>query len=146
MSSSNPIIMNSPPPQIPPDIVRIKEFVSKTPIKILSTIQLFCAGIAAITQIVLLSSLSHREAFFYGSFIPEIGTGLWAGFFFGVTGFTGLFASHNPSKCKYTNSLVNADSFHPNFTETTFEKIPISHLTRTMKQKFLINADFFVFY
>ena len=32
---------------------------------------------------------------------------------------------------KYTNSLVNADSFYPNFTNTTFQKIPIPHLTRT---------------
>ena len=87
MSSSNPTFMNSP----------IKEFIPKNPIKILSTIQLICAGIAAITQIAL---LSHRESLSYGSFIPEIGTGLWAGFFFGVSGFTGLFASNNPSKCK----------------------------------------------
>ena len=91
MSSSNPTFMNSP----------IKEFIPKNPIKILSTIQLICAGIAAITQITL---IIHRESVLYygiGSFIPEIGTGLWAGFFFGVSGFTGLFASHNPSKCKY---------------------------------------------
>ena len=39
--------------------------------------------------------------------------------------------------CSYTNSLVNADSFYANFTNTTFQKIPIPHLTRTMKQKFL---------
>ena len=97
MSSSNPTFMNSPLSQLHPDIVSIKEFVSKNPIKILSTIQLVCAGIAAITQIVL---LGHHQ-FLYGSFIPLIGTGLWAGFFFGVTGFTGLSASHNPSKCKY---------------------------------------------
>ena len=37
----------------------------------------------------------------------------------------------------YTNSLVNADLFYANFTNTTFQKIPIPHLTRTMKQKFL---------
>ena len=97
MSSSNPTFMNSPLSQLHPDIVSIKEFVSKNPFKILSTIQLVCAGIAAITQIAL---LSHRESLSYGSFIPEIGTGLWAGFFFGVSGFTGLFASNNPSKCK----------------------------------------------
>ena len=37
----------------------------------------------------------------------------------------------------YTNSLVNTDSFYANFTHTTFQKIPIPHLTHTMKQKFL---------
>ena len=38
---------------------------------------------------------------------------------------------------KGTNSLVNADSFYANFTNTTFQKIPIPHLTRPMRQKFL---------
>ena len=37
----------------------------------------------------------------------------------------------------YTNSLVNADSFYTNFTNMTIQKIPISHLTRTMKHKSL---------
>ena len=105
MSSSNPTFMNSPLSQLHPDIVSIKEFVSKNPIKILSTIQLVCAGISAISAITQNALLSHRELLSYGSFIPEIGTGLWAGFFFGVTGFTGLFASQNPSKCKYNMML-----------------------------------------
>ena len=33
----------------------------------------------------------------------------------------------------YTNSLVNADSFYENITNMTFQKIPIPHLTSTMK-------------
>ena len=37
----------------------------------------------------------------------------------------------------HTNSLVNADSFQANFANTTFQKIPIPHLTRTKKHKFL---------
>ena len=40
-------------------------------------------------------------------------------------------------KTMYTNSLVNADLFYENFTNTTFQKIPIPHLTHIMKQKFL---------
>ena len=43
----------------------------------------------------------------------------------------------NNPKFVYTKSLVNADSFYANFITTTFQKIPIPHLTRTMKQKFL---------
>ena len=35
----------------------------------------------------------------------------------------------------YTNYLVNADSFYVNFTNTTFQKIPITDLTHTIKQK-----------
>ena len=37
----------------------------------------------------------------------------------------------------YTNSLVNVDSFYVNFTNRTFQKFPIPHLTHSMKQKFL---------
>ena len=37
----------------------------------------------------------------------------------------------------YTNYLVSADSFYAKFTNTTFQKIPIPHLTGTMKQKCL---------
>ena len=38
---------------------------------------------------------------------------------------------------EYTKSLVNTNSFYTNFTNTHFQKVPIPHLTRTMKQKFL---------
>ena len=37
----------------------------------------------------------------------------------------------------YTKSLVNTNLFNTNFTNTHFQKVPIPHLTRTMKQKFL---------
>ena len=49
----------------------------------------------------------------------------------------------------YTKSLGNANSFYANFTNTHFQKVPIPHLTRTMKQKFihrvltnLVNTNF----
>ena len=48
-----------------------------------------------------------------------------------------------PFKLIYTNSLVNADTFYANFTNTTFQKITIPHLTRTMKQKVLQYLDLF---
>ena len=37
----------------------------------------------------------------------------------------------------YTKSLVNTNLVNTNFTNTHFQKVPIPHLTRTMKQKFL---------
>ena len=42
---------------------------------------------------------------------------------------------------QYTNSLVNADSFYSNFTNKTFQKIPIP--SRSMSQKFLHWRKFF---
>jgi hypothetical protein len=95
MQPNNPIIINSPQPQSETD--RIKKLVSKKTIKGLSIIQMVCAGIAIITQIILLGnpeSLRYKD-------IADIGAGLWTGLFFGVTGLIGLFASQKPSKCKY---------------------------------------------
>ena len=37
------------------------------------------------------------------------------------------------SMIRYTNSLVNVGLFYANLTYTTFQKIPIFHLTRTFK-------------
>ena len=37
----------------------------------------------------------------------------------------------------YTKSLVNTNLFYTSFTNTHFQKVPIHHLTHTMKQKFL---------
>ena len=95
MLPNNPIILNSPQPQSETD--RIKKVVSKNAIKGLSIVQLVCAVIAIITQIIL---LSRRETLYLEG-IADIGAGMWTGFFFGVTGLIGLFASQKPSKCKY---------------------------------------------
>ena len=90
MLPNNPIILNTPQPQS--ETARIKKLVSKNAIKEISIVQLVCAVIAIITQIILLS----RRIW-----ISDIGAGMWTGFFFGVTGLIGLFASQKPSKCKY---------------------------------------------
>ena len=100
MLPNNPIILNSPQPQSETD--RIKKVVSKDAIKGLSIVQLVCAVIAIITQIILLGE--HKTGSLEGliaGWIATIGAGIWTGFFFGVTGLIGLFASQKPSKCKY---------------------------------------------
>ena len=95
MLPNNPIILNSPQPQSETD--RIKKVVSKNAIKALSIVQIVCAVIAIITQIIV---LGRRETL-REEFIADVGAGMWTGFFFGVTGLIGLFASQKPSKCKY---------------------------------------------
>ena len=95
MQPNNPIILNYPQPQSETD--RIKKLVSKKTIKGLSIIQLVCAGIAIITQITLIGNrvgYPPRD-------LADIGAGMWTGFFFGITGLIGIFASQKPSKCKY---------------------------------------------
>ena len=96
MLPNNPIIINSPEPQSETD--RIKKLVSKKTIKGLSIIQLVCSGIAIITQITL---IGNRAGYSLSNDIANIGTGIWTGFFFGITGLIGIFASQKPSKCKY---------------------------------------------
>ena len=93
MLPNNPIIINSPQPQSETD--RIKKLVSKKTIKGLSIIQLVCSVIAIITQITL---IGNRVGYWD---ISDIGAGIWTGFFFGITGLIGIFASQKPSKCKY---------------------------------------------
>ena len=106
MLTNNPIILNSPQPQSNSD--RTKKLVSKKAIKGLSIVQLVCSVIAIITHIVLLGNRGtqktsddicecSRNA---DEHIADIGTGVWTGFFFGVTGLIGLFTSQKPSKCK----------------------------------------------
>ena len=106
MLPNNPIILNSPQTQPQSETERIKKLVSKNTIKGLSIVQLICAGIAIITHITLLSNQKSLRS----DYIAEAGAGLWTGFFFGVSGFTGLFASHNPSKCKYDIMLFSCIS------------------------------------
>ena len=50
----------------------------------------------------------------------------------------------NEKEIKYTKSLVNTNLVNTNFTNTHFQKIPIPHLTRTMKQKFLHQHEFYL--
>ena len=96
MLANNPIILNSPQTQPQSETERIKKLVSKKTIKGLSIVQLICAGIAIITHITL---LGNQESLRYDG-IAEVGAGIWTGFFFGITGLIGLFASQKPSKCK----------------------------------------------
>ena len=105
MLPNNPIIINSPQTQPQSETERIKKLVSKNTIKGLSIVQLICAGIAIITHIKL---LSNQKSLRYDD-IEEAGAGLWTGFFFGVTGLIGLFASQKPSKCKYKYILAFID-------------------------------------
>ena len=93
MLPNNPVILNSPQPQSNSD--RIKKLVSRKAIKGLSIVQLVCSVIAIITHIILLGNRGNR-----GNGVADIGTGVWTGFFFGVTGLIGLFTSQKPSKCK----------------------------------------------
>jgi len=104
MLPNNPIILNSPQPQSETD--RIKKVVSKNAIKGLSIVQLVCAVIAIITQIILLSRRDSRRETLWFEWIADIGAGMWTGFFFGVTGLIGLFASQKPSKCNLSAFLT----------------------------------------
>merc|ERR1711936_863501 len=57
-----------------------------------SIIQLSCAALAAILQLCVIV-LDRRF-----SIISGVGTGLWAGFFFGISGGFGLLVLQRPSK------------------------------------------------
>jgi len=70
----------------------LKLFPKRT-ILIFSIIQLVCAGLAGILQLIVIGI--DRYEF---SIISNVGTGLWAGFFFGISGGVGLVALQRPSR------------------------------------------------
>merc|ERR1711953_1529323 len=99
------IKMSVPPPnntQSPPIVLTIptqndtkseKEHIlglfPKRTILIFSIIQLVCAGLAGILQLCV---IGIDGGYYYGE-IANIGAGIWAGFFFGISGGVGLIAS-----------------------------------------------------
>jgi len=70
----------------------LKLFPKRT-ILIFSIIQLVCAGLAGILQLIVIGI--DRYEF---SIVSNVGTGLWAGFFFGISGGVGLVALQRPSR------------------------------------------------
>merc|ERR1711936_192040 len=71
----------------------LKLFPKRT-ILIFSIIQLVCAGLAGILQMCVIGIDQGR---YYTYFPAVVGTGIWTGFFFGISGGVGLVASNRPS-------------------------------------------------
>merc|ERR1712008_374335 len=78
----------------------LKVFPKKT-ILTFSIIQLTCAGLAAVLQLCLIGM--HDSYYFSTSYV---GTGLWTGFFFGISGGVGLVAVQRPSNCTLVAYMV----------------------------------------
>jgi len=81
----------------------LKLFPRRT-ILIFSIIQLVCAGLAGILQMCVIgvSGGSH----YYYDFPANVGTGLWAGFFFGISGGIGFVALNRPSSASIIAFMV----------------------------------------
>merc|ERR1712038_149282 len=82
------------------DKQHILKVFPKNTILTLSIIQLVCGALAAISQIVLLG-ISGRY-----NYIAGVGTGIWTGFFFAISGGVGLVASNRPSNCTVIAYMV----------------------------------------
>merc|ERR1711923_621801 len=80
----------------------ILELFPRRTILIFSIIQLVCAGLAGILQLCVLGI----EADYYYGGVADIGAGLWAGFFFGISGGVGLLASHKSSNATIIAFMV----------------------------------------
>jgi len=81
------------------DKEHILKLFPKNTILTLSIIQLVCGALAAISQIVLLG-IAGRHSF------ADVGTGIWTGFFFGISGGVGLVASNRPSNATIIAFMV----------------------------------------
>jgi len=80
---------------------RIEKLFPKKTMTVCSILQLICAGLAALTQVVLFVFDPSR----YSS-IADVGAGIWTGVFFGFAGGVGLIASQRPSHCSVIAFMV----------------------------------------
>merc|ERR1712066_224509 len=71
-----------------------------------SIIQLSCAALAATSQMLV---FGFRDHYYDNTSIPVMvlfNAGIWTGFFFGISGGLGIFASHRPSNGKIIAFMV----------------------------------------
>merc|ERR1712170_89841 len=80
----------------------LKLFPKRT-ILIFSIIQLVCAGLAGILQMCVIGIDQGR---YYTYFPAVVGTGIWTGFFFGISGGIGLVAANRPSTASIIAFMV----------------------------------------
>merc|ERR1712004_297452 len=80
---------------------RIEKLFPKKTMSVCSILQLICAGLAALTQVILFVVDQQR----YGS-TSDVGAGIWTGLFFGIAGGVGLIASQRPSHCSVIAFMV----------------------------------------
>merc|ERR1711962_5973 len=82
---------------------RITKLFPTCVVRILSIIQLVCAVLAFVLQMLVLSnhnSCNGPDCFAY------VGTGFWTGIFFGISGGIGVLVSQRPSHCNITAFMV----------------------------------------
>ena len=114
---ATPIVVTVPQIGSQAKIERIFKLFPKNAIRAISILQLSCGALAAISQVYFhnfididfgfdnfflqLILISKIEDLRWGaSFAAHIGTGIWTGLFFGISGGIGLLASNKPSHCK----------------------------------------------
>ena len=81
---------------------RILKLFPTRVVKILSIIQLVCAVLAPVLQMIVISKANGG----YQAFSAHIGTGFWTGIFFGISGGIGILVFQRPSHCNITAFMV----------------------------------------
>merc|ERR1712018_510964 len=81
--------------------MRIEKLFPRKTIKTVSIIQLVCGAIAAISQLALIAA---TDRCYYN--MSCVGTGIWTGLMFGISGGIGLVAAHRPNYCSVTAFMV----------------------------------------
>jgi len=98
-TQSAPIILTIPTQNdVQSEKQHLLKLFPKNTILTLSIIQLVCGALAAITQLCLMGFTDYGVAF--------VSTGIWTGFFFGISGGVGLVASTRPSNASIVAFMV----------------------------------------
>lgn len=100
-TNNGQIILAVPAPQASnTQVDHFKKVFPDSAISTLSSLQITCAFLAIITQIILFA-VSYRH-----EYVSVVGTGIWTGFFFAVSGSIGFLSKARPSTCSFSAFMV----------------------------------------
>jgi len=102
-SASHPVLLTIPQNGIQTKKERISKLFPRNTVLILSVVQLVCAVLTAISQLIVIAKkpdgCGDRYSWRCYNPIGEIGTGFWTGIFFAISGGIGFLVSQRPSHC-----------------------------------------------
>jgi len=106
MNQCSPAIFLTPQTTITGSKTDYTKRFQKTPVLILSVIQIKLCISAIITQVICLYLFSSNQHYSYSQFFDVIGAGIWCGIIFGISGGFGVWAACRPANPSIITHMV----------------------------------------